>query len=409
MKRIINWVLSLTLIFSATLLSSCSSDDGPSTYEKNRNDMHDHIKKDLTVLSETLNFDAMNMSAEVTKQFIQLTGKSRHLMDDLKAAMILATVQNVTQNTHIHGMRVILDEKGNYDISPAEGLVFIFPATIEGRGTDLYKMTLKNSKNWNEASGAFTMTMSALYNDKEVVLNKAELNITKENEYAMGIAGLMLGAFKMNSKLQYFPIAGESEDVASSINIGMKRDENGSLSLGITYSQKEQTIMNTGFIFPLAQDFPLTDIDTTIENSEFITAYATILNDIHIGGTINRGKEFLPVWKELLANASLPADQYNELVKKLDEQLEMYIVCGRRGNMVEMKLTGDQDAEGNHLMPTFDFDNSSHFTALKDILDATTMETLKNTYKYTALPVTNAATTYSDMISILMRVLPVKE
>ena len=60
-------------------------------------------------------------------------------------------------------------------------------------------------------------------------------------------------------------------------------------------------------------------------------------------------------------------------------------------------------------MPTFDFDNSSHFTALKDVLDATTMETLKNTYKYTALPVTNAATTYSDMISILMRVLPVKE
>lgn len=408
MNRIFNWVLSLTLLFSATLFTSCCSDDGPSTYEKNSNNLRDHVKQDLTVLAETLNFDAMNMSAEVTKQFIQLTGKSRHFKNDLKAAMILATIQNISQNTHIHGMRVVLDEKGNYNFSPAEGLVFIFPATIEGRGTNLYKMTLKNSRNWNEASGAFTMTMSALYNDKEVVLNKVELNISKKNEYAMGIEGLALGAFNMNSKMEYYPIAGEDEGVASSIEMDMTRSEEGSLELSIAYSQKEQTIFDSWFVLPLAQDVPLMDIDSAIENCEEIGAIANILNDIHISGTVNGGKELVTLWKDLFNNGSLPAEQYNEYVKKLDENIDLHVSCGNEGSYIAMKLMGSQDAEGNFMMPTFDFDGSSHFTPLNKVLDETTMETLKSTYKYTALPVTNAATSYSDMISILMQVLPVK-
>lgn len=408
MKRFFNWVFSLTLIFSATLLSSCCSDDGPSTYEKNRNDMHDHIKKDLTVLSETLNFDAMNMSAEVTKQFIQLTGKSRHLMDDLKAAMILATVQNVTQNTHIHGMRVILDEKGNYDISPAEGLVFIFPATIEGRGTNLYKMTLKNSKNWNEASGAFTMTMSALYNDKEVVLNKAELNITKENEYAMGIAGLMLGAFDMNAYIEYFPTAGDDENAASKIELVLRRDENGTVGLGIGYNQKELNVLNLNITCPVAQDLPLTSVKSVMEDCEEIGIKADLLDDIHVNGTINNGSEFYSIWEKMRIG-SLSAEQYNEYVKQINELLNMQLTCGSDGGAITLQLMGNQDAEGNHLMPTFDFDGSRNFTPLKNFIDETTMEKLRSTYRDSATPVVNTASAYSDMISILMQVLPIKQ
>ena len=83
MKRIRNWAMALMLICGSPLLTACSSDDNSSEpsknpeAEKNRELLAAHFKADAAVLNETLDYDAINLSTQATKQLLALMNKSR--------------------------------------------------------------------------------------------------------------------------------------------------------------------------------------------------------------------------------------------------------------------------------------------------------------------------------------------
>ena len=218
------------------MFTSCSSDDteiapnppdpddpdDPETdpYQK-YGDLIQHIQEDAKLLAENLNFDMLNTTVDINTQLLRVMDKGRNFTANIKTLIALMAVQNAVQ--HIKsvpadselakmgytayipldissfGVRVVFDERGDYKVSPAEGLEYIFPATIEGVGKTVYKMSLKNNGEWYESVSpgnfrqvkglacitripkAMTLTLSGLFDDKEINILQGVVNIEMEN------------------------------------------------------------------------------------------------------------------------------------------------------------------------------------------------------------------------------------
>ena len=243
MKRIINWVLFASLFLGLTMQTSCSSDDDGDSINgevrKERDQLLTHIEDDVQSMDETLDFELFDMITQVQTQLLTYMGKDPRFSNNLKKVVSLMAVRNAFQNIHqvengselaamgyqayipvdimAFGVRVIFDEHGNYTMKPAEGLEFVFPATVEGYGQTLYKIALRNEGEWYESvtpaqlNGVrglacvnrypkqLNLRMTGLFNDEEVTLCTGVLATMLEktpdsqyvsfqtNEFQMGV------------------------------------------------------------------------------------------------------------------------------------------------------------------------------------------------------------------------------
>lgn len=60
------------------------------------------------------------------------------------------------------------------------------------------------------------------------------------------------------------------------------------------------------------------------------------------------------------------------------------------------------------LMPAFRFEGATDFVPLKQVVNASTYDNLVEIYKKTALPVSDASAAYSDLLTMMMQILPIQ-
>ena len=376
MKRILNWAMALMLICGSPLLTACSSDDNSAEppknpeAEKNRELLATHFKADAAVLTENLDYDAITLSTQATQQLLAMMNKSRYFKNDIKTMLMLLTIQNAAERSNSHGVRVVFDEKGNYKVGSGEGMVFIFPATADGYAKMLYKLSVASSSNWNEIPERMNATLSCLYDEEEVVLNKSVVNIKMNTGYE-GMAAMALGAFDYDTRVDYF--LPDTSDGACSINIAASRQNDGTLDFGFGYVQNKLNILNMNINFPIPTDYTVNMTTEAIEVATDKVLKCTILDDLFVKGDING---------------------------------DMQIACGKDGKDILMRLEKEQEGEAERLVPTFALDDSSNYTPLKDIVDADTYESIVNLSNRASTSVGMTSTTYSDLLTMLMQILP---
>ena len=412
MKRIIIWATALVLICGTGLLTACSSDDNPlepSEADINRELLAQHFKDDASVLKENLNFDAIDMSSQATEQLLRLMNKSRYFKEDLKKMMALLTIQNMADRTNSHGVRVVFDEMGNYKASPADGMVFIFPATIEGYQKTLYKLSFSSNKNWNDIPEKLTVILSCMYNGKEVVLSKSVSDIKMYSDYP-GMAAITLGTFGFESKVEYFPLGADDGKGTSTIDIVASRKEDGSLNFSFGYVQNNLNILEMSTNLPLSRDYAVNTVAEIIEGAGSFTVNASILDDLYLTGNVGNGMSFMSALRDVAENSGNKQqllEQYNEFVGLLNKSISMHISCGKDGKAIPMQLAGVNDGNSFFVLPTFDLGNQLEFTPLEEIVDQAIYESIVDILRKTALPVGTSSATYSDLLTIMMQVLPI--
>ena len=377
MKRILNWAVTLMLICGSPLLTACSSDDNPSEpsknpeAEKNRELLAAHFKANAAVLKETLDYDAVTVSTQAMQQLLTLTNKSRYFKDDMKKMMTLLTIQNAADKSNSHGMRVVLDEKGNYKVGSGDGMAFIFPAAVDGYAKTLYKLSMASNRNWIDIPDRLTFTLSCMYGDKEVVLNRAVANIRMNSGYS-AMAMMALGAFDFDSKVEYF--LPDNSDGACTINIAASRGADGTLNFGFGYVQKALNILNMNFNFPLPTDYTVNMMSAAMEAADDKAVDGSVVDDLFIKGNVNG---------------------------------DMQMTCGKGGKTIPMRLVNEQVGDAFRLLPTFALDNSPVYTPLKDIVDADTYNSFTDIYQQASSLASTTSTTYSDVLTMLMQILPI--
>ena len=378
MKRIFNWAMALMLISGSSLLVGCSPVDNPSSHdnpeaERNREALATHLKTDASLLAGNLSSDAITLSSQATSQLLVLMNKSRSFKEDIKKMMTLLAIQNLTDRTNSHGLRIILDEKGNYNVSPSGGMVFIFPATVDGYGKTLYKLSIVSNRNWNDIPEQLRVTLSCMYKDKEVVLNDAVASVKMTSGYP-GMAAITLGAFSFESKIDYFLPDDKDAAKASSIDVVASRESDGHVNFQFGYVQNKLNIMNANLNIPLPADYAIKSIRSMVETVNSIVFSASILDDLYITGDIKG---------------------------------DMQMTCGKYGNAIPMQIVEVEEGGNTLKTPAFALDYSSDYTLLKDIVDADTYAQLMNLYQQSASRISITLTDYSDLLTVLLQILPI--
>lgn len=420
MKRLLDRILLLTLICSAAIFSACSSDDAPAVpvdppvdpqpvAPSDRDVLSATLKKDAAVLADKLDFSAIKATSDATRQLLSLMGRGRYFMRDMQTAMALVTARNISENKVAYGLRVIFDEKANYRIGTTDGsLEFIFPAAVGDYPKTLYKLTFASSRNWDAVPELFRLTLSGMFDDRELVLSKSSANIVMASDYP-GMAAMTLGAFAFDGRVDYFTPDAAGRSVCA-IDLMATRNATGTLCFSFEYEQDERTILDMTADLPLPKDFVINSIDEAVETAEGIEAVSNVLGNLSVTSGIADGAVFMPALKEVMEGVKdkeLAPEEFSRRLERLNASMLMEIACKGNSENVPMKLLGEQGDEGYCLMPAFRFAGSSDYVPLKQVVDASTYDNLVEICRKTALPVSETAASYADLLTLMMQILPI--
>ena len=135
-----------------------------------------------------------------------------------------------------------------------------------------------------------------------------------------------------------------------------------------------------------------------------------MLGNLAVESVIADGADFMPALRDVMEGVKdkeLAPEEFSRRVERLNGSLLMVIAGEDNTEPVPMKLLGEQGEEAYCVMPAFRFAGSSDYTPLKQVVDAATYDNLVEIYHKTALPVGKTAAAYSDLLTVMMQILPI--
>ena len=247
-----------------------------------------------------------------------------------------------------------------------------------------------------------------MFGDRERVLSKSSANIVMASDYA-GMAAIALGAFAFDGRMNFFTPDDPDRSVCA-VDLMAMRDANNTLSFGCDYEQGGRTVFDMTVDLPLPEDFVINSIGEAVEAAEGIEAVADVLGNLAVESVIADGADFMPALRDVMEGVKdkeLAPEEFSRRVERLNGSLLMVIAGEDNTEPVPMKLLGEQGEEAYCVMPAFRFAGSSDYTPLKQVVDAATYDNLVEIYHKTALPVGKTAAAYSDLLTVMMQILPI--
>ena len=410
------WLLAVIFMCGSIAFTSCVRDDNPvpetETDDPQRNPEREqlllHIKDDAKQMADNLEFNDLDVTSQAFSRLSELMVKDRSFiknMQTLLSASIINTglpkMKPVERGSELlkmgylaylpvdfltFGVQVVFDGKGNSKVSQAKGLQFIFPATIEGIGTTLYKIAFNYGDTWYEKvtpaklnniqhlafvhriPDTFTMTLSGFIGNQEVILSKAALNLR--------IDPLQISA-KMNESL-YFNLD-QDENGLRHINYGMNNDG------------KE-----------------LFDLQALLDGNT-ADVQISVLNDLLLKGSVND----LAQATQLMTDVTLrinkqPVDPgLDDDVQRLNGMFDFQLsVNGSEyAEPVRLALLGNNNEY--EILPALRHATEDYYLPLNYFVDEETIGNLRKIYAAAARPVVDTANTSIDLFSKISQIFEV--
>ena len=424
MKRIKYWALAAAMICGSPLFTACSNssdDDVPvpdpeSKEQKERTELLMHIQDDTKKISENLDAEGVSMTTQLNAQLMTLMGKGRNFTANLKQLIAMMAVKDAVANAKqvepgselekmgykaylpvdisAFGVRVVFNERGDYNITPTNGLEFIFPATIEGLGTTIYKMAFKNSGQWYEsistaqqfnAQGlalinriptAITMTLSGLYGDEEVTLLKGVINIAQEKTDESAYIRMEESSFRLSGQL-------------TSLMQGYGLPDNDEQLLFEIIMEHSKVTSST---FDFTQNgLKLFHLASTSIGDQTSSLKLDILDDLTIAGTIDGEERDLTITCQ---HGITPVP-----MQLIEEEID-----GQKTIMPAFKFPGETPETTSCVITTGEL--ITDFIPLSQLVDQETMDCFNSISSVTRTSLSDAASTYKQMFSSLMQIIP---
>ena len=219
MKRMKHYALAAVLLLCGTALTtSCSMEDNPAMpsaeeleARENRDELIRHIENDAETMAEVFSMESLNIASQAYGQLLALIERDNSFLTNMrvilsalsekKALLSISPVEAgselakmgyllyMTADNSGFGIRVVFDGKGGCRLVSANNTEFIFPVTIEGIGTTLFKLIIKDSNDYylsvtdanilnvnrlaciNRLPRSITMTLTGFINNKELKLS----------------------------------------------------------------------------------------------------------------------------------------------------------------------------------------------------------------------------------------------
>jgi hypothetical protein len=382
MKKASIWLMVATLFCGLFTLTSCVDEadnpTGDSEIIQDREEILSHIKNDAKVLAEEMNPEMLNLTNEVYSQLMALMAKDRNYMRNMKQILAMMAANNalkkimpVTKGSELakmgylmyipvdiqtFGVQVVFDENGSSRLFPCEGMEFIFPATVNGLSTTLYKVAFKAGSKWKETVApaqlknlkgvacvyrvpeTITITLSGLFDNKVLTLNKSTFDIGET---------LISGRSSTSLKGTGYGLP----DVESTLDFKFSTAQKGKVQIDCNYVNNGLQIMTLQAMLTLPETGNLIErLSTNDFNGSHIDFDMQILNDLNLYGSIRDVAQFLEAFMNITQNSISSADFSNN-VDKINQYSEIHATCQNVTNPLYLQLMAKWVDNKNLLMP----------------------------------------------------------
>jgi hypothetical protein len=382
MKKASIWLMVATLFCGLFTLTSCVDEadnpTGDSEIIQDREEILSHIKNDAKVLAEEMNPEMLNLTNEVYSQLMALMAKDRNYMKNMKQILAMMAANNalkkimpVTKGSELakmgylmyipvdiqtFGVQVVFDENGSSRLFPCEGMEFIFPATVNGLSTTLYKVAFKAGSKWKETVApaqlknlkgvacvyrvpeTITITLSGLFDNKVQTLNKSTFDIGET---------LISGRSSTSLKGTGYGLP----DVESTLDFKFSTAQKGKVQIDCNYVNNGLQIMTLQAMLTLPETGNLIErLSTNDFNGSHIDFDMQILNDLNLYGSIRDVAQFLEAFMNITQNSISSADFSNN-VDKINQYSEIHATCQNVTNPLYLQLMAKWVDNKNLLMP----------------------------------------------------------
>ena len=365
MKQLGKWLMAAALVCGLFTLTSCEDEqDNPvdnggnevvDEVAQNREEILSHIKSDAKILADNMNPEMLNLTDEVYSQLMALMAKDRNYMKNMKQILAMMAANSATKNItpvtkgselaeigylmyipvdiQTFGVQVVFDENGSSRLFPCEGLEFIFPATVDGLGTTLYKVAFKAGSNWKESIApaqlknlkgvacvyrvpeTITMTLSGLFDNKVLTLSNSIFDIG-ETEISGHTSTSLKGA------------GYGLPDVESSLDFKFSNVEEDKVKIDCSYVNNGLNIMTLAAMLTLPGTLTLTELLSNIDLNGIYADYdMLIFDDLNLYGSISDVAQFSEAFMNVTQKNSTDAfNDFSDNVDRLNLYSKVYIM-----------------------------------------------------------------------------------
>lgn len=445
MRHISNWMIAATLFCGVFTLTSCYLDgrDNPvdETLQEeiwNREEILSHVKDDAKVLADNMNPEMLNITNQVFSQLMTLMAKDRNYMRNMKQILALMAANNALKSLRpipagsellkqgyqmyipvdiqTFGVQVVLDENGESRLFPCQGLEFIFPATVEGLGTTLYKVAFKAGSKWNETVApaqiqnlkgvacvyrvpeTITMTLSGLFDNTEVVtLSQTSFEIGQSQ---------VSGQTATSLKNVGYGLPG----VESTIDFKFDLLQDGKLNVGLSYTNDGQNIMTMAALMTLPETRDFMELLSNLElNGSSADVDIEILGNLKLYGLISDGERFLQTVRDLYENSQnsqASKQEFSGMVDNFNACMQFYMTCQDALKPLRFKLMPEWEGETNQVMPAIWSYEHGDFMPFSKLMAPSDMASVNSAFAFVVPPMSTNLLSNVGLFSRIMQMLP---
>ena len=463
MKKMKHLALAAALLCGLGLTASCTPDErdnpvAPADQEAfvNRQQLVSDVSNDARLLADNLSAESLNVTSQALAQLMSLMQSDRNMIANIRT-LFTAISQNkalqsvnpvkagselaqmgylayITADNSGFGVRVIFDGKGDCRLVANDHLEFIFPATVDGIGTTLFKLIVNNSNDCYQTVAdanlpnvkrlacvsrlpkSFTMTLTALIDDKEQTLSQNVVSLQLPQSAESEYVSLDARTFQISGSQTSYLNADES---TLDFNLSMDGD-NMTLDYGITRNrqiiisceaqlhlppQSAQTAQTALTAVSAVSGSPA---DTPAVTPALQLFTARILNNLTLTGTITDAATFTQAFSATIQNRqqSSSTDDLNAAVESLNSSCRLQISSTQTTKPEPVVFCLVQTDGKYTIEPGLKALDGDGIIPLSQLVDSPTMESINKPFSQSFTPAGNTASTTLKFFSIFMQMMP---
>lgn len=451
MKRMKYFALVTAFLCGIGLFSSCVvSNDNPvpdseQEAKENRQLLIRHIEKDAKLLAENFNVAAFDATSQAYAQLLAMIQLDRNFVKNMNT--VLSTISDnqsllsispvqagtelaqmgyllfITVNNGDFGVRVILDGKRNSRVSVCDHLEFIFPATVAGIGTTLFKLIVKNSNDCyetvsdvnignlkrvacvNRLPKSFTMTLNGYIDNQELTLSESVVNLELPQKESSQYVDLTAQQFKL--KGQQSSYMKTSNQSALNFCLSLDGDD---MNLDYNYTRNGMEIVGCDAQMKLSQKGSfieqMTDEAFNIADLKAVTI--RILNDLVFAGSIDNGTDFAKDFAQAIKNreqATSP-EVLEPVVESLNASCHFQLSCEQMTKPEDIHFCLVQKDDKYMIEPALRRFEGIGLIPLSELVDQQTLIYINGPFKESFTPAGNTVGSALKFYSVFMRMMP---
>ena len=416
------------------------------THTDNRNVLISHLENDASTLADALNAESLNATSQAFAQLMSLIERDKNFIVNIKAVFRAISQKNaqlslsavnagseladmgylayMTVDNGGYGVQVIFDGKGGCRLLSSDHLEFIFPATVDGIGTTLFKLIIKKSNNCyqtvadanipnvqhlaliNRLPKSFTMTLTGFIGNKEQTLSESVINLELPESAESDYVSLDARSFRITGKQSTY-LNAQNEESTLDFSLGLE-DDNMVLDYGFTCNGEDIVNCNAQMVLPQQSSF-IGQMSLEALNVADLKAFTIrILNDLKLTGAVADGAEFATDFVKIIKNRQSddPADVLREQVESLNNSCSLQLSSLQMTGPEDVKFCLVKKDNQYTIEPGLKDLYSDDIIPLSQLVDNQTMESINKPFSQSFTPAGNSASSTLRFYSVFMQMMP---